>query len=127
MAITGPAGAPLTRQRLPGEVRRHAERLTRLAERGGIYSRVMADGLARAALQRCLQGECGDGAACHCLVLLACAVHGGAVTPLDVLEQCRELADRSHELALRARHITCARRVVRARIPMESSDGQILA
>jgi hypothetical protein len=127
MAITVPAGAPLTRQRLLGVVRRHTEQLTRRAERSGIFSRVTADGLARAELQRCLQGEGGDDAACHCLVLLACAVHGGAVIPLDVLEQCRELANRSHEPALRALYFTCARRVVLAGIPMESSDGQFLA
>ena len=45
----------------------------------------------------------------------------------EVLEQCRELADRSHEPALRALYFTCARRMVLAAIPMESSDGQIPA
>lgn len=90
-----------------------------------MFSTVTPAGLARAELQRRLEGRAvegkageGDGsgkdsdAASQCLVLLACAVHGGAAIGIDVLEQCRELAARSRDPALRALFFTCARRAV---------------
>ncbi|WP_078200516.1 hypothetical protein [Cupriavidus necator] len=103
------------RQSLLAQVRRCTEQLRRRAERSGIFARVTPDGLARAELQRHLEEigpQAGHDTACQCLVLLACAVDGGASISLDVFEKCRELADGSSDPALRALFFTCARRVV---------------
>lgn len=105
----------LARQRLLAQVRRLTEQLKRRAERAGIFARVTPDGLARAELQRCLEEagqHAGQGAACRCLVLLACAVDGGTSISIEVFEKCRELAERSSDPALRALFFTCARRIV---------------
>lgn len=103
------------RQSLLAQVRRRTEQLRRRAERSGIFARVTPDGLARAELQRYLEEtaqQAGHDTTCQCLVLLACAVDGGAPISLEVFEKCRELADRSSDPALRALFFTCARRVV---------------
>lgn len=111
--VARPSAAPhLSRQRLLAEVRRHTEQLTRRAERAGLFAHATPDRLARAELQRCLRAGPGRDAACECLVLLACAVDGGAQISVDMLEQCRELAARTRDPALRALFFTCARRAV---------------
>jgi hypothetical protein len=118
-----PQALGVTRQSLLAEVRRQTEQLRRRAERGGIFARLAPDGLAKAELQRYLQLSSSAEAPYECLILLACAVHSGAVISVDVLEKCGKLSDRSGDPALRALYLTCARRVVPAKRTLrESSD-----
>jgi hypothetical protein len=116
MAIADSVGqghaAGATRRSLLAEVRRRTEQLTRRAERSGIFSRMTPARLAQVELERHLQQGTDAEAASQCLILLACAVHGGVAIGLDVFEQCHDLAARSHDPALRALFFTCARRVV---------------
>jgi transposase len=75
----------ITRQRLLAQVRSQSEQLRRRAERSGIFSPLALHGLAKAELQRYLQEDMRAEAPSQCLILLACAVHGGAVISIDVL------------------------------------------
>lgn len=114
----------LTRQHLLAEVRRHTEQLTRRAERAGLFAHATPHRLARAELQSWLQAGPGRDATCECLILLACAVDGGAAISLDILEQCRELAARSSDPALRVLFFTCARRAVLGGTEENRSHGR---
>lgn len=120
----GHVQAGTKRQNLLAEVRRHTEQFGRRAERSSMFLQMTPASLAMAELQQRLEGEAGEDAAFQCLVLLACAVHGRAPVGIDVFERCRELAERSHNPALRALFFTCARRVVLGKPVCRRSPGR---